>query len=286
MDAVMASRGSLSACAVQMLRDLPVADVDVFALSVHRRGHQPEQCRVLAQARTDSGQTHGATMALSEDCLEVVVKTGNFITEVIRTVTQQKPELIVVQQEARRPGSLACLAADGVRVSSHSRASVLLIPSVCSVSSSTRVVVGTVSQNSHAIADTRGLQRVLDMNRADIVVAAVASPFYPPLSRVVPNMRGCQSRAIREIHDEQAVEATAHAEQIAAQLACGKAKPLYVGRTGRFVQEISQVVGSNDTSLLCLLIDSFARKWLNKSTLLEMLENIDVPVLLAPATER
>lgn len=286
MKAVITSRCSMNIGFDRILESLPLADLDFTVLNVYPRHRQrPGLERVAGHkgVRTDLSVVAEPTTVLSAACPEVLAKTGNFIKETMRVVNLHKPELVVLTQEVNQAGSLACLAHDGLRIFNQSKTSVLLLSMVATASHSRRVVVGAPALDSNSDLSAANVSSIMNPTEAEIIVAVVANPFYPPLSRVVPNMRGCQSRALREIHDEQAVEATAQAAMMADQLARTKVKPLYVGRTGRLVSELSQIVRSNDTSLLCLLVDSSSRKWLNRSKLLEMLENVDVPILVVPA---
>lgn len=267
MNAVIASRQGCGGCTAQMLKSLPMVEMDVVGM---------DECRETPSCATRLPAARSWARS----------RAGGFVREIARLIDRQGAELVVLPQNDSPSGSLARLVADGMGILSRGRKSVLLMPSQCLIPESNRVVVGMISNDSRKSADAGSLRQVLDLNKAEPVVVAVASPFYPPFSRVANTMRGCQSQAIREVWEEQAGEATAQAAAVAEQLAQDSSKPLYIGRTGQFVSEITQVVRSDSTSLLCLLPQSSTRKWLSRSTLLDVLESVNVPVMLSAPVER
>lgn len=272
MNTLVVSRGILDRSVVELLRAIPLIERPAFALSVCAR-HLLGYGKACPPPPTDAA-------------FEGMVKTGNFANESLRLIARRRPGVVVISQEAGQPGSLARLASDGVCLLNRGRTPVLLLPTVCSAPPGGRVIIAATCTGAPSVADGTRISELLDLTGSEVVVISIAPPFYPPFSRVSLGMRRYESKALHEVWDEQAGEATAQAGLIAAQLtACGR-KPLFVGRTGRFAEEVSQASRSADTSLVCLLIDQRARKRLSKSVLLELFEKANAPVMLVPSAAR
>ncbi len=269
MSTIVVSRGILCRSAAEVIRGIPLIESPSVALSV-----------------CSNGKNSVSRSSLAGVASEEIVKTGNFTNESRRVIAERRPRVVVVSQEAGQPGSLARLASDGVCLLNRGRTPVLLLPAVCSVPRRGRVVIAAMCTGNPSVADGTSIPELLDLRGSEVVVISIARPFYPPFSRVAVGMRGCRSIALREIWEEQASEATAQAGLIAAQLTgCGR-KPLFVGRTGRFTDEVRQASQSADTSLVCLLVGQHARKCLRKSVLLELLEKANAPIMLVPSAGR
>jgi hypothetical protein len=143
-------------------------------------------------------------------------------------------------------------------------------------------VIATEYTGSEPAACWDDVPRLVDLARTDAVVVSVARRFYPPFSRVSPGMRCQFSTALREIWEEQSANAAVEAGLIAARLVSEGRKPLFVGRTGDFVEEVSQAARSAGASLVCLLVGRKSRKSLDRHALADLLMKADAPVMLIP----
>lgn len=247
MGAIIASRGPVDPGVGKVLEALPLAIGDTFALSVCPRRW-----------------------------------FGGFASAVISEARQRAADLVVVAQEGPKAGALRRLAADGIRICEHIPMPVLLLPAEHSAPAGGRVVVSAVAHGEAPVAAGTPLRRLLDLAGAEAVVASIARPFFPPFSRIAVGMRACQMKALREVWEKQASDAATEAAMIVDQLPSGGARPLYLGRTGRFVDEVREIAQSGETSLVCVLFDPCARKWLGRSMLADLLRSVNVPLLLAP----
>jgi len=267
---VIISRGILDGSTAERLRTLPLIEKSHFSISICSR-----RLPWLGNGSANKMSSHSTNS-------EGIVRTGNFTNESLHAIAQQQPKIIAISQETGQKGSLARLASDGLCLLNKGRTPVLLLPTPFSAPSSGRVLIAAMCSGIPSVTDGTSIPGLLDLNGREVVVMSIARPFHPPFTRVAMAMRGNQSRALREIWEEQTGEATVQAELIATHLSkCGK-KPLFVGRTGRFANEVCQASRSADTSLVCLLMGQRARKWLNKSVLIELLEKANAPILLVP----
>ncbi|MHB0999077.1 MAG: hypothetical protein ACYC27_07510 [Armatimonadota bacterium] len=293
--AVIASRGTVSQKAWQLVRNLPLQTMRLVAVITENDRHRVRQAGSYACAgrldETESFYAISSPYELSKACtsegeqIEAIYRNGDLIRETADIAHSNDIAMTILYEENCASPYRKQVVKDASAILRRTKKPVLVAVGESRTSTDGNILVAIDGCTKQAKLENYRIDRLAIQERAEIVVLSVAGLFWPVFSRVSINMRSWHSSAMREVHESQVQDATADAIYLCDRIRAGGVKSWAIGKVGKLVPETLSVAESCDCALICMLVDDscVAHERRIRSMLTELLRCAKSPILMLPS---